>query len=302
MELEKRLNELQDLIYRKNSLEKKLEENKTVSIYLKEKKKELAYKLEMVDINPRKIENKSIIYLWYDLFTSKGKKVTKTEHDYKIFFDLCELINSEIIELKQKLSKIQEYEEEYNQLKQEKAALILENEVEKYEKLSSLSLESSKYKNRIRDINDAINAGNNLNITLKYLLDLLKKSKSWDTFDIFGQGLFMTITKTSIFKHTEDKIKNLHYLTNKFAREVKVVNYYMNLNIDFSSITKLGDYYINELYYDIADKKRILNTIEYINQSHETANKMINYLSSYKENYLKDLIKIEEEKHKIINS
>ncbi len=302
MELEKRLSELQDLIYRKNSLEKKLEENMEVFIYLKEKKKELAYMLEKKDINTHKFENESIIYLWFDLFTSKGKKVTKMEHDYKIYFDLSELINSEVIELKQKIAKIHEFEEEYLRLKKEQATLILESEVEKYDKLNSMSIESSKYKNRIRDINDAINAGNHLNITLKYLLDLLEKSKKWDTFDIFGQGLFMTITKTSLFKHTEEKIKNLHYLTSKFARELKVVNYYMNPNIDFSSITKLADYYVNELYYDIADKKRILNTIDYVKQSYNTTNEMVKQLSSYKENYLKDLINIEEKKQKILFS
>ncbi len=296
MELEKRLIELQDYIYRKVSLDKKLEEASEMYLYLKDKRKELAIKLDRMDVNIRELENKSIIYLWYDLFTSNGKLVSKAEHDYKMYADLLEFIHTEILDLKNKLDKNDDYNEEYKQLLIEKEQLILESEKIKYSDIQNLSVESTKYRNRIRDINEAINAGNHLNTSLKYLVDLLNKSKEWDTFDIFGRGLFLSLAKSSIFKQTEEKVKNLHYLANRFAREVKVINFYMDLMVDVSAIMKFSDYFTNGLYDDIKDKTRVSNTIEYINKGHQIIDEATQNLNLYKEEYLKKLIEIEREK------
>ncbi len=299
VEIDKRIIELKELIYRKHSLEKKLADINDLYFYLKDKLRSLVYKLEDMDISIKELDKKSIIYLWYEIFTSKGKKVTKIEHEYKIYSNLSDFIHPEIIELRNKIDNIAEYEKEYKQLMEEKAKLSVESEKESDDRLLKLIDETVKYKNRIRDLNEAINAGNFLNSSFKHLVDLLNQTKDWDSFDIFGRGLFLSLTKTTVFKSTDDKIKKLHYLANKFTRELKAINFYMDLGIDAGDILKYVDYFENQLYDDIKDKDTIVNTISQIKDAYEVINKTIEHLKSSKEKYLKQLIQIEREKDSI---
>jgi len=300
MELNNRLIELQDLIYHQYTYDKKLEELNEMKFYLKDKLKGVINKLENMDINIKSLEKKSMIYIWYDLFTSKGKSVSKVEHDYKIFSDLNDFIQNEMVGLKNKLEQIESYKLEYKELLEDQEKVVLDSEKEKNEKLSHLILESIKYKNRIRDLNEAINTSNYLSSSLEYLVDLLKKTKDWDNIDIFGRGLFLSLTKSSIFKQTEDKVKKLHYLANKFVRELKVINFYMDLTIDVSEISRFVDYYENELYDDIKDNKRLLNTMDSINEGYEIINQACEILKINKEEYLKQLINIEKDKQQMM--
>lgn len=301
MELEERIKELQEMFIRKKSYQKKLEEANTEWIYLKERKNELYLVLENDDVKIRDLESNSIIYLWYDLFISKGKDVSEEMHEYKMVFDLFDFINSEISELKNKIARIDDFYDEYNTILKEKEELILENDKEKYEKIKKINQESNKYKNHIRNINDSLNALNHLKNALDYLLELLKKSKNWDTFDIFGRGLFLNLTKTSLFKKTDDRIKNLLYLTNKFIRELKVLNYYLDLQFDVSLVIKFYDYFLEDLYFDLIDNSRIFHTIEVVKSTHNILGKIKDYLNVQKEDYLKQLINIENERRKLLS-
>lgn len=302
MELDTRLVELQDQIYRQHSLTKKIESLNELYFYLKDKLRDFNYKLESMDVNIKEIDKKSIIHIWYNLFTSKGKSVSKVEHDYKIYSNLYDYIYSEKIELKNKLEKIEIYKTEYDELVKEKEQLVLDSEKVDDDKKEKLNTESIKYKNRIRDLNEAISAGNYLRGALKYLVDLLNKTKDWDSFDIFGRGLFLSLTNTSVFKKTEDKVKKLHYLANKFIRELKVINFYMDLSIDISDIIHFVDYFENDLYDDIKEKARLLNTVQYINKGHDTIDNVIDSLKLSKEKYLKQLILIEKEKKEMMQN
>ncbi len=302
MELDKRMSELQEMVNRKYIFEKKVQELNDQYYYLKDKIREIVYKLENMDIDIKELNNKTIIYIWYDIFTTKGKSVSKIEYDYKIYVNLYDYIHSEMIELKNKIEKIEEYQIEYDRLISEKEEILLESEKEKYEKMQKLNVESSKYKNRVRDINEAINAANYLEHSLKYLVELLNKTKDWTNFDIFGRGLFLSLTKTNAFKQTDEKVKKLHYLGNKFTRELKVLNFYMDLPIDISEIIHFVDYYENKLYDDIKDKEGLLNIIQYINKGYEIINHSIDTLTLYKKDYIKQLLKIEKEKQQLIEN
>ncbi|QVK16852.1 hypothetical protein KHQ81_07980 [Mycoplasmatota bacterium] len=302
MELEKRIYELQDQVYRQYSLTKKLENLDEFYFYLKDKLRDLRYKLESMDVNIKELDKQSIIHIWYNLFTSKGKLISKIEHDYKIYVALYDFIYSERIELNSKLEKIDIYKKEYEELIKEKEELLLESEKETIEKKDQLNTESIKYKNRVRDINEAINAGNHLNGALKYLVDLLNKTKDWDSFDIFGRGLFLSLTNSPVFKRTEERVKKLHYLANKFTRELKVINFYMDFTIDIRDIIQFVDYYENELYDDIKDKARILNTVEYINRGYQKIDNVIELLKLSKEKYIKKLIQIEKDKQEMMQN
>lgn len=302
MEIDKRISELQELIYRKYSFEKKLSDVNEQYYFIKDRLRDLVYKLENMDYDIKALDKKSIIYLWYEIFISQGKNISKLEYEYKMLSNLHDYIRTELNELNNKFEKITESEALYKQLIESKQNLSLNEEKEKADKLQDLELEAIKYKSRIRDINEAINSSVYLSDAFKQLVDLLQKTKDWDNLDIFGRGLFMSITKTLVFKQTDEKIKKLHYLANRLIRELKVINFYMDLRIDINAIIKYLDYFEKHLYDDIKDKTRLPEIIKHINQGYEIVNDTINNLRTNKETYLKELINIEKNKQEFNNS
>lgn len=296
MELDKKLMELQEMIYRKHSLELKLNDLNEQYFYLKDHLRALTFRLEDLDIDLKQLKKASLTYLLYDIFTSKGKNVTKLEYDYKLTENLFDYIHSELIEVKNKLAKIDEYELEYKRLQEEKDKLLLESEKDKDSELEKLNNDSIKYKNRIRDINEAINSGIYLDNAFKYLIELLNKTKDWDNLDIFGRGLFMSLTKTTVFKHADEQVKKLHYLANKLVRDLKAVDFYTDIKIDVSKVIKYIDYFEKQLYDDIREKE-LLKVIEYIKDSYQVIENTLNILKDSKESYLQKLIEIEKMKH-----
>src|SRR5690554_6157334 len=112
-----------------------------------------------MDVDINKLNKGSIIHLWYDIFIFNGNNIPKIKHEYKLSHNLIDYIHSELIEVKNKIIKIEEYEKEYNKLLKEKEKISLESEKDKDEEFKKIVEEGVKYKNRIRDINEAIMSG-----------------------------------------------------------------------------------------------------------------------------------------------
>ena len=294
MEVDNKIIELQERIYRKYSLKFRLNELNEQYFYLKDHLRELTFKLEDMDVDINKLNKGSIIHLWYDIFIFNGNNIPKIKHEYKLSHNLIDYIHSELIEVKNKIIKIEEYEKEYNKLLKEKEKISLESEKDKDEEFKKIVEEGVKYKNRIRDINEAIMSGVYLDNAFRYLLELLNKTKDWDNLDIYGRGLFMTLTKTPVFKQTNERIKKLHYLANKLVRDLKVINFYTDINIDVSRIIKYIDYFEKQLYEDIKDRNRLIKIIDYIKNSYQVIDITMNNLKASKEIYLKQLLEIEK--------
>lgn len=285
MEIEKRIVDLQENIYRKYIFERKVNELNEFYNYLRDRLRDITYKLESMDIDISDLNKKSIIFLWYELFTNKGKTVTKMEYDYKLSKNLIDYINKELNDLKNKLEKISDYEIELKNLLEEKAQLSIENEPK-----TTIDENTIKYKNRIRDINEALNSSQYLSQSLNQLIALLNKTKDWDNIDIVGRSLFMSLTKTTLFKQTDDKINRSYYFTNKLIRDIKVINFYMDIDIDISRVISLLDYFENKLFEDVKDKSRFPYIIDYIRQGYEIMNDIIDTLQKTKSEYLKLLL------------
>lgn len=292
MELDNKIIELKEKINRKYSLEYRLNDLNEQYSYLKEHLHELTSNL--IDVDIKSLSKMSIIYVWYEIFTSKGQNISKIEYNYILKHHLIEFLHQELIEVKNKLMQITKYEEEYKNLLIEKEKTALDKEKKALGEFNKLVDEAIKYKNRIRDINNAINTCMYLENAFSQLLDLLKKSKNWDNLDIFGRGLFMTMTKSPIFIQSDERIKKLYYLAYKLVRDIRLLNFYTDVNIDISSFMKFLEYFENNLYNDIKDKKRIFNIIDYLKDCYKVINKILNDLKTKKELYLKQLIDIEE--------
>ena len=285
--LEKRISELAELINRKYTLEKRISDIGEKYSFLKEKIRNLSYLLDQRNIDCEALHEMPTVSLLYEVFISEGQKFSKAEYEYKCCLNLYDYITKEMQELKSRRDKISDYENEHREKLLLKEELALESENK-----SENNKEIIKYKNRLRDINEALKTANYLDDLLETVLGMMAKVKNWDNIDIFGRGIFWSFLKTGMFSDTDEKIKKFHYMTNRLIREIEIVNFYMNLNIDMRKMIYYQSYLEAGLYDDIKDKKRIKNIIENINDVHGSVKLLEDSLQNIKKEYLKTLLEM----------
>ncbi|MDF2700847.1 MAG: hypothetical protein K0Q49_2410 [Haloplasmataceae bacterium] len=292
MEFDKRLIELESLVSRKQSFMRKLDEaNKELSVY-KFKKARLIEEFKKTNTSITKLDNNSIVDLWLATLNDNKDKLSKNEQDYKLIIILIDSINKEISDLHEKLEPIYKYDEEYCELlKQQKDYSNTE-----INKIREINKQINQYKVNIKDLNDVILIGNHLNTIFNYINENLEKSKKWKAFDIFGKGILANLTKNSYVKEAEEKVNQIHYLAQRFARELLILDTNLGIHINIKELNEFSSYFFDQLYYDMTDNKRLTNIFDFIKKGNKYITDTLNYLSLFKEDYIQKIINLDNSK------
>jgi hypothetical protein len=292
MEFDKRLIELESLVSRKQSFMRKLDEaNKELSVY-KFKKARLIEEFKKTNTSITKLDNNSIVDLWLATLNDNKDKLSKNEQDYKLIIILIDSINKEISDLHEKLEPIYKYDEECCELlKQQKDYSNTE-----INKIREINKQINQYKVNIKDLNDVILIGNHLNTIFNYINENLEKSKKWKAFDIFGKGILANLTKNSYVKEAEEKVNQIHYLAQRFARELLILDTNLGIHINIKELNEFSSYFFDQLYYDMTDNKRLTNIFDFIKKGNKYITDTLNYLSLFKEDYIQKIINLDNSK------
>lgn len=215
--------------------------------------------------------------------------------------------NQQIEELKTKIKSLNEKEInaqiEVNKLKMKTWLNI--NRRAASEKLEKLVEREELAGDLIREIEEAIDAGNEAKTALINAfkeMDDAKKYSSWDTF--FGGGLYATFEK-----HERIRVGNtyLHSAQSKLQQfhnellDIEDVSYNM-ITVNTDGIVKFSDYFFDDIFSAYAVHKKITNALNYTNQAIADVSNMLELLSGKLEIARGEKKKIKEEIQKIFNS
>lgn len=264
---------------------------------LNKEEKELRYlerqlnkeKKQMDDLNKLSISN-----IFISIFKNKKSKKENQEKEYldaKVKYEKQLLIvNSlrEKIKIKRnELDKIENCEEEYDKLMDEKINVLkLQGDYFTKEKIRLLDEKLNEYLKINEDIRKTHKIGKNLLEEVKLAKHDLECSKKWGKVDMVAKDSMSSIAKQNKIRKVKLKFENIEKLINQFNKELEDIK--IN-NLEFSNITFAMDIFFDNIFTDISVQRQINDSIEDIERLEDKVQNILYKLQIKNEEVIKKI-------------
>lgn len=172
------------------------------------------------------------------------------------------------------LKEIYQYEKEYESLLKEKVKGLINKGSEQGKIFKEILDEISGYKKQIKEYNEAISAGENVEREVRNIVCILKSAENWGTFDLFGGGLITSSIKMSKVQEVQNRLTSLKSKMKKFNRELSDINMNINISLNFSNLETFGDIWLDGFFFD-------LNSLSKIQEALSSSNKYKRLINNY---------------------
>lgn len=289
---------------RLNSLVRGIESQKKELEY---KRDELFKQLKKEEVDVEKLERLSLTNLYHVLKGDKNDRLYEERKEVlaaKLKYDEAVLdinrLNDEIADNRNKISALGDLEKEYEEIIREKENFIKSGSYSELKELNNIVEKQIDLKNREKEINEALSAGDMVIHSLMQVQDSLDSAESWGTYDIFGGGLIATMAKHSKIDEARDEIDRTQSLLRKFHRELKDVGENANINIEIGSFMTFADYFFDGLFADWSVQNSINDAQDRVYETLIRVQELVSMLKRDMGITQTELKKLEEEKISII--
>lgn len=266
-----------------NNLNKEEKELRYLERQLNKEKKQMDY------LNKLSISN-----IFTSIFKNKKSKKENQEKEYldaKVKYEKQLLIvNSlrEKIKIKRnELDKIENCEEEYDKLMDEKINVLkLQGDYFTKEKIRLLDEKLNEYLKINEDIRKTHKIGKNLLEEVKLAKHDLEWSKKWGKVDMVAKDSMSSIAKQNKIRKVKLKFENIEKLINQFNKELEDIK--IN-NLEFSNITFAMDIFFDNIFTDISVQRQINDSIEDIERLEDKVQNILYKLQIKNEEVIKKI-------------
>ena len=120
---------------------------------------------------------------------------------------------------------------------------------------------------QLKEINEAIYAGNNALAALNEAISHLSGARGFGIWDMLGGGLVSGLLKHSQMDKAQDCVNRANMAMQSFQRELQDVNMHINYGVQFDGMTKAIDILFDNFLVDALIQSRIKETADNLNQS-----------------------------------
>lgn len=282
---------LSDLFLQQSDLEKRTDELEKVK------------RKEQDDVD--RLNARSLTAFFYRATGKMGEKLTKEEAEayaaavkYDAAKNELQAVNNDIEYCQRRLSDLQDCEQQYERVLKEKTEQIKQSGVPEAGRIMQIENEIAFLENQQKEIQEAINAGNQAFYIARKILEDLDSAKNWSTFDLMGGGLIADMAKYDKLNKVQDQIQDLQNALRGFRTELADVTERIsgNLYVEIGDFLHFADYFFDGLFTDwmVYDKindsrNRTMQTSDQIQKILGQLNEMDNDLCSKKDNLKEEL-------------
>lgn len=289
-EMNKELEQLQQgrLRYEKietmlNQLQQQLKEQQEKEAqYLKELEKEQS------DVD--KLNHTNLTTIFYTILKSKEEQIEKERQEELAARLKYDNIKKQIEDTRYQISILQaekktleHCESDYNTLFQKKYQMLLQNDSVNAEKISTLEQNINLIKSNIKEIDEAIGAGNLVMEELQSIEDSLDSAEGWGVWDMWGGGGLVTdMIKHSHIDEAKASASQVQTLLNRFRTELADIKISSQINIEIEGFTKFADFFFDGLIADWVVQSHIKDSLESVNNVKNEVNYVLSKLQQMK--------------------
>lgn len=282
---------LSDLFLQQSDLEKRTDELEKVK------------RKEQDDVD--RLNARSLTAFFYRATGKMGEKLTKEEAEayaaavkYDAAKNELQAVNNDIEYCQRRLSDLQDCEQQYERVLKEKTEQIKQSGVPEAGRIMQIENEIAFLENQQKEIQEAINAGNQAFYIARKILEDLNSAKNWSTFDLMGGGLIADMAKYDKLNKVQDQIQDLQNALRGFRTELADVTERISgdLYVEIGDFLHFADYFFDGLFTDwmVYDKindsrNRTMQTSDQIQKILGQLNEMDNDLRSKKDNLKEEL-------------
>lgn len=282
---------LSDLFLQQSDLEKRTDELEKIM------------RKEQDDVD--RLNGRSLTAFFYRATGKMGEKLTKEEAEayaaavkYDAAKNELQAVNNDIEYCQRRLSELQDCEQQYEKVLKEKTEQIKQSGVPEAGRIMQIENEIAFLENQQKEIQEAINAGNQAFYIAQKILEDLDSAKNWSTFDLMGGGLIADMAKYDKLNKVQDQIQDLQNALRGFRTELADVTERIsgNLYVEIGDFLHFADYFFDGLFTDwmVYDKindsrNRTMQTSDQIQKILGQLNEMDNDLCSKKDNLKEEL-------------
>jgi len=306
-ELNKKLEEAQQKIYRLNKIDSILKELRNDESELNHKVYELKTVLDKENLDVEKLNKKNIVSVFYSV---TGKLEEKKEEEQrealsaKLKYDQAnydlEYIKTEFSKLIEERKEYKDYINEYKSLYAQKKNLLIKSDEGSANKILEITQKIENSKRNLKELSEAISAGRFAVNSLDTALESLSSAKGWGTWDLLGGGLISDLAKHSHIDDAMKEVEHAHHQLRRFKSELADVKINYDIKFETEGFGKFADFFFDGLIADWYMQSKINNSCESVSKVKNQVNSTIYKLQQLKDQETLNIEKLENELKSII--
>ncbi len=260
---------------------------------------ELGKILEKEEKDVLKLEGTSLSSFFFNLIGKKEDKLDKERKEYlsaKMRYDECILavreLENEVRKYDEDLMKYSGISEEYQQAIRQKQEILINEDTDNGRKLRDLLDWINELKLDIKEVREAIDAGENASDALLEMKKPLNSAKNWGIWDMLGGDFFSDIMKHSKINDANRLSYDVQHHLRIFQKELADVNRFTDIKVNIGAFAKFADFFFDGLFADWFVQSRINESISNVEDAHTRVKGILSDLN-------RNLAAMEDEKQRL---
>lgn len=308
IEINEKLVKIQEQLHKKEKYQLQLNEYEKEWESIQETIRQLEKTLQSDEKDVKRLEVISLASLFAALSGTKEEKLAKEKEELVLAqyrLEQATQTKKDIEESKRRienqLSELVDIEDQYEKLLLEKEKLVKTSQSPMEKKVLEISEQEGILQAKMKELDEAIVAGENVSEMLDEALLVLKKAQSWGNFDIFTKNGFITdMVKHQHIDHAEEVIRKAQASIRSFQKELLDVNKTANIEINISGMLKFADFFFDGFISDFMVQGKINKALNQTRDEYDNVTEIVMKLNLEYTETQSELEKIQKEKREFI--
>jgi len=306
-ELNKKLDEAQQKIYRLNKIDAMLEDLRNDEKELRHKVFELKEILDKENLDVEKLDSTNIVSVFYSItgkLEDKKEKEQREALSAKLKYDQA---NYDLYSIQEEILKLEEEREnykgcfnEFNSLYEQKKEVLIRTDAASASKILEIRDRIEGSKRNLKELREAVSAGQSAVNSLDIALDSLGSAQGWGTWDLLGGGLISDLAKHSHIDDASREVERAHHHLRRFKTELADVRINYDIRFETDGFAKFADFFFDGLIADWFMQSKINNSYDSVSDVKNQVNSVLYKLQQLKEQETLNVERLENELKNII--
>lgn len=262
---------LKEKVLRKAHLEKLLEELDIQRADLEDK----VYRYGLTKAREQKeadrLEGRSLTAFVYTVIGKKEEKLEKEQREAReaaVRYDAAarelDAVKGDIERYGAELLSLKNCESELESAIASAVAEIKGSDKPEREEIFRLEQERAVLLNKLRELDEAVAAGDAAHKTVSEMKNKLDKAVNMGEWDLFGGGVLPDIMKHGYLDEAQELVEKLQTELRRFKTELADVEYDADFRLNEDGFLRFADYFFDGLFVDLASLRKIEKSRDYV--------------------------------------